>query len=213
MRLRSIDVRCRGRTIADAGGEDRALLRSNPSAHAGAGTRAGVCLHGSPPPSPTRSGHKATNLGVCGRAPRQHPGLVGHMSRLPGWTSLEVVTAPHQAHVTTVGVPDGRPISAYSSFCEPFKAETRVDAVSFRARPSRPICRGKTGGLAHLSQCSPPAGPHISVSAFAGNADHVRLAPRSRRLASRFMPREAPDGLREPAMQGVGACVTHYYWR
>jgi len=71
MRLRPIDVRYKCRTIADAGGEDRALLRSNPSARAGAGTRAGVCLHGSPPPSPTRSGHKAINLGVRGRAPRQ----------------------------------------------------------------------------------------------------------------------------------------------
>ncbi len=38
MRLRSIDVRCRGRTIVDTGAEDRALLRSNLSAHAGART-------------------------------------------------------------------------------------------------------------------------------------------------------------------------------
>jgi hypothetical protein len=41
MRLRSIDVRNCGRTMADAGGEDRALLRSNPSARAGAETQAG----------------------------------------------------------------------------------------------------------------------------------------------------------------------------
>jgi hypothetical protein len=72
MRSRPIDVWYGSRTIADAGGEDRALLRSNPSAHAGAGTRAGVCLHSSlPPPPPSRSGHKAINLGVWGRAPRQ----------------------------------------------------------------------------------------------------------------------------------------------
>ena len=44
MRLRSIDVRYRDRTIADTGGEDRALLRSNLSAHAGARTRVGGLL-------------------------------------------------------------------------------------------------------------------------------------------------------------------------
>ena len=31
---------------------------------------------------------KAINLGVWGRAPRQHSGPVGHMSTLVGWTSM-----------------------------------------------------------------------------------------------------------------------------
>ncbi len=44
MRIRSIDVRCRAQTIAGIGGEDRALLRSSLSAHAGAGTRMGGLL-------------------------------------------------------------------------------------------------------------------------------------------------------------------------
>ena len=52
MRLRWIDVRGKGRTIADAGGEDRALLRSNPSAYAGAGTRPEGLLTRQPSASP-----------------------------------------------------------------------------------------------------------------------------------------------------------------
>ncbi len=78
-----VDLGSGKRTMVSAGGEDTALLRSNRSARAGAGTRAGVCPSGSPLPpriSPMRSGHKAINLGVWGGAPRQHRGAVGHMS-------------------------------------------------------------------------------------------------------------------------------------
>jgi hypothetical protein len=123
MRLRPVDVRYGGRTIADAGGEDRALLRSNPSAHAGAGTRAGVCLHSSPLPSPTaptRSGHKAITLGVWGRAPRQHPGPVGHMSRLPGWRS----SSSFSACLTGRRSCSPRPRARRSEYCVPLLSWT-----------------------------------------------------------------------------------------
>jgi len=82
-----VDLGFGKRTMMSAGGEDTALLRSNRSARAGAGTRAGVCQSGSPLPlrmAPTRSGHQALNLGVWGGAPRQHLGAVGHMSTLVG---------------------------------------------------------------------------------------------------------------------------------
>lgn len=84
MQRRLVDSQRKVRTMDNAGGEDTALLRSNRSAHAGAGTRAGVCLSGSLLPSSMttkRSGHKAINLGVWGGAPRQHLRPLGHMSR------------------------------------------------------------------------------------------------------------------------------------
>ena len=83
MQHRLVDSQRKVRTMDITGGEDTALLRSNRSAHAGAGARAGVCRSGSLLPSSTtamRSGHKAINLGVWGRAPRQYTGPVGHMS-------------------------------------------------------------------------------------------------------------------------------------
>jgi len=59
--------------IETAGGEDRALLRSNPSARTGAGiTAEGTFISRFPPPaSGIDPGHKAANLGVWGRAPCQ----------------------------------------------------------------------------------------------------------------------------------------------
>lgn len=81
---KSIDLGMRDSTMVNAGGEDTALLRSNRSAHAGAGTQAGDCCQGgSPSPSldiTRRSGRHALNLGVWGRAPRSTVAL-GHMSR------------------------------------------------------------------------------------------------------------------------------------
>jgi hypothetical protein len=87
MQRRLVDSHRGTWTMANAGGEDTALLRSNRSARAGAGTQAGVCLHSSPLPSPMRSGHKAINLGVWGGAPRQHVRPLGHMSRCVSWKS------------------------------------------------------------------------------------------------------------------------------
>jgi hypothetical protein len=84
MQRRLVDAQRNARTMDNTGGEDTALLRSNRSARAGAGTRAGVCPIGSLLPSPMtamRSGHKAINLGVWGRAPRQHLRPLRHMSR------------------------------------------------------------------------------------------------------------------------------------
>ncbi len=84
MQRRLVDSESATWTMGSAGGEDTALLRSNRSAHAGAGTRAGVCRKDSLLPSPItvmRSGHKAVNLGVWGRAPRRYLRSVGHMSR------------------------------------------------------------------------------------------------------------------------------------
>ena len=88
MGFRPVDARGGARTMASAGGEDTALLSSNRSAYAGAGTRAGGRPTGGPLPSlmaPVRSGYKAINLGVWGRAPRQHREAVGHMSTSRGW--------------------------------------------------------------------------------------------------------------------------------
>jgi len=90
MQRRLVDSQRKVRTMDNTGGEDTALLRSNRSARAGAGTRAGVCRSGSLLPSPTtamRSGHKAINLGVWGGAPRLHTRPLGHMSRCVSRTS------------------------------------------------------------------------------------------------------------------------------
>ena len=61
------------RIIGITGGEGRALLRSNPSAHTDAGIKAeGAFIGRFPPPaSGIDPGHKAANLGVWGRAPCQ----------------------------------------------------------------------------------------------------------------------------------------------
>ena len=80
MPSRTVDSQGGAETMLYTGGEDRALLRSNPSARAGAEAWSGGCPTGRPPLSPTCSGHKASNLGVWGRAPRQYTGPVGHMS-------------------------------------------------------------------------------------------------------------------------------------
>jgi hypothetical protein len=99
MQRNLLDSQRRTGTMGSAGGEDTALLRSNRSAHAGAGTQAGVCRSGRLLPSPMRamrSGHKATNLGVWGRAPRQHPGAVGHMARCVG---CELLRNDHCGHL------------------------------------------------------------------------------------------------------------------
>ncbi len=59
-------------TIEPVGAEDRALLRSNPSAAADAGRRVRRCSWGVATPSPKREchpGRKAINLGVWGGAP------------------------------------------------------------------------------------------------------------------------------------------------
>ena len=90
MHDRTVDYQGGAETMPHTGGEDTALLRSNRSARAGAGTRAGVCQSSRPLPSPMasmRSGHKAVNLGVWGRAPRQYTGPVGHMSLCVSWAS------------------------------------------------------------------------------------------------------------------------------
>ncbi len=52
-----------------AGREDRALLRSTPSARTSAGTGAGVCMHGGLSLSLACSGSQATNLGGLGAKP------------------------------------------------------------------------------------------------------------------------------------------------
>ncbi len=79
-----IDAGGDGATILSAGREDRALAEEQPE-------RSDRCRdrRGSLPPwqalaPPACSGLKAINLGVWGRAPRQHPGPVGHMSRSTG---------------------------------------------------------------------------------------------------------------------------------
>ena len=51
------------------GGEDRALLRSNPSARSDAGTGTGASSLTMLPSTPACSGHKAPNLGGPGAAP------------------------------------------------------------------------------------------------------------------------------------------------
>ena len=67
-----VDLRCRSETMAIAGREDRALLRSNPSARADAGTWAGAGLLERPLPSlSTCSGRQGDKpRGPGGRAPR-----------------------------------------------------------------------------------------------------------------------------------------------
>jgi len=59
------------RIIGITGEEDRALLRSNPSAHTDAGIKAESVAKGCfpPPASGKDPGPKAANLGVWGRAP------------------------------------------------------------------------------------------------------------------------------------------------
>lgn len=67
-----LDKASRWITMKSAGPEDRALLRSNPSAAAGVGMRTSAAPT-SPPMSPLRQARhpdcKAKNLGVWGRAP------------------------------------------------------------------------------------------------------------------------------------------------
>ncbi len=81
-----VDDRRRCRRIAAIGGEDRALLRSNPSARSDAGTGAGVQTTSRLPPTPTCSGPKAQNLGGPGAEPPQRlkPRTVCHLARSPG---------------------------------------------------------------------------------------------------------------------------------
>jgi len=69
----SLDNLASERIIGITGGEDRALLRSNPSAHTDAGIKAeGSLISRFPPPASGKDpGHKAANLGVWGRAPCQ----------------------------------------------------------------------------------------------------------------------------------------------
>jgi hypothetical protein len=63
-----------GVTMCVVGREDRALLRSNPSARSDAGTWAGASARqGLLSPSPC-SGSEALNLGVWGRAPTPRSG-------------------------------------------------------------------------------------------------------------------------------------------
>jgi len=64
-----IDVRPNQSRMSSTGREDRALLRSNPSARTGAGTGAGACPHGKLPYPPACSGLKAKNLGGLGAKP------------------------------------------------------------------------------------------------------------------------------------------------
>ena len=87
MRLRPIDVRYRGRTIADAGGEDRALLRSNLSAHAGAETRAGGCQSDRPlslliPTAFSPQSEKPRGLGQSPKATPRTGGTYVNIERL-----------------------------------------------------------------------------------------------------------------------------------
>ena len=81
-----LDDRRRGRTMVIIGGEDRALLRSNPSARSDAGTEAGVQTTSELPPTPTCSGRKAQNLGGPGAEPPQRlqPRAVCHLARSSG---------------------------------------------------------------------------------------------------------------------------------
>lgn len=81
-----LDDRLRHWTIALIGGEDRALLRSNPSARSDAGTEAGVRTTSGLPPTPTCSGHKAQNLGGPGAEPpkRSDPRAVCHLATSSG---------------------------------------------------------------------------------------------------------------------------------
>ncbi len=78
-----LDDRLHHRTIAIIGGEDRALLRSNPSARSDAGTEAGVRTTSGFPPTSTCSGHQAQNLGGPGAEPPQRfePRAVCHLAR------------------------------------------------------------------------------------------------------------------------------------
>ena len=87
MRLRLIDVRCRGWTIADAGGEDRALLRSNLNAHAGAETQAGGCQSDRPlslltPTAFSPQRDKPRGLGQSPKAPPHTGGTYVNIERL-----------------------------------------------------------------------------------------------------------------------------------
>ena len=81
-----VDDRRRCRRIAAIGGEDRALLRSNPSARSDAGTGAGVQTTSRLPPTPTCSGGKAQNLGGPGAEPPQRlqSRAVCHLARSVG---------------------------------------------------------------------------------------------------------------------------------
>ena len=85
-----LDDRLRHRTIAIVGGEDRALLRSNPSARSDAGTGTGVSPLARRPSTPTCSGHKALNLGSPGAEPpqRSDPRAVCHLATSLGRVAL-----------------------------------------------------------------------------------------------------------------------------
>ena len=61
-------------TMYKTGREDRALLRSNPSARAGAGTRnGGIVSHGSPFLIQSVSAYKAKNLRSWSNSPTPYP--------------------------------------------------------------------------------------------------------------------------------------------
>jgi len=64
-----VDAKRRPSRMRRIGGEDRALLRSNPSARSDAGTGTGAPSLMMLPSTPACSGHKAPNLGGPGAAP------------------------------------------------------------------------------------------------------------------------------------------------
>jgi hypothetical protein len=64
-----VDGAGEGGIMVLVGGEDRALLRSNPSAHVNLGTWWGASPCGRLPPSNHVPRKKAINLGVWGKAP------------------------------------------------------------------------------------------------------------------------------------------------
>ncbi len=81
-------------TILSAGREDRALAEEQPErSDRCRDRRAGLPLWQALAP-PACSGLKAINLGVWGRAPRLHPGPVGHMSRSAGLGNRRICHGP-----------------------------------------------------------------------------------------------------------------------
>jgi hypothetical protein len=79
-----IDFRCGAWTIADAGGEDTALLRSNRSAHAGAETQAGGCQSDRPLslPMPTAFSPQSDKPRGLGQSPKAIPRRGGTYVRM-----------------------------------------------------------------------------------------------------------------------------------
>ncbi len=134
-----VDSQRKVRTMDNTGGEDTALLRSNRSAHAGAGTRAGVCRSGSLLPSPMsamRSGHKATNLGVWGHGASRPEQVIENLG------ALDVVVYNYSAdiRITSLGkigsmeaVVPGKPAAQESP------DQYTGEALSYKRRCSRKI--------------------------------------------------------------------------